>query len=106
MEVLGDMLIHGTAWTGAFLALIGGTVFGTAIIYKRPSYTLESIHVYLSRVIMFMVLFYFTFPFAQGMFGIYRHHDPHLLAEVTLYYIVFVFGIVVACYLMRLLRKV
>ena len=105
MEVLSDMLLHGTAWTGALLALVGGTVFGLTIIYKRPDEVVESVESYLRRVIMFMILFYFTFPFAQGMFGIYEHHDPNLLAEVTLYYIVFMFGLVLTCYSMRLFRK-
>lgn len=101
MEMINDFILNSTLLTGVLLSLLGGMVFGGSLMYLRPRKHAEAARDFIKRVLTFMFLFYITFPFVQGVSGLYEHHDPSLLTEVTVYYAIFMAGIVLICSILK-----
>ena len=81
------------------ISILGGFIFGTALFTCRPwtLYSVSTVTHYIKYVTMALVVFYITFPFAQGMLGYFEFQSLRLL-EVTISYSLYLAGFLISAF--------
>jgi len=81
----------------AFVAIIGGILYSIIVIaaISKPRTHNEFVRFFKRRMCS-LAMFYIAFPFAQGMMGSINRGHTIALSQVTLYYILFVFGFILS----------